>query len=90
MEKTRADNHPAAHGGLHDGAGRYALEEAAASRELTFGGEEVFCHELQPLGGPHWSSAFLKDCTSWRGPMLEQLVKDYPVGDILCWSRGKA
>ena len=27
-------------------------------------------------GDPRWSSLFLKDCTPWKGPMLEQLVKN--------------
>ena len=28
------------------------------------------------MGDPHWSSLFLKDCTPWEGPMLEQFVKN--------------
>jgi len=28
-----------------------------------------------PVGDPHWSSLFLKDCTLWEGPMLGQLVR---------------
>jgi len=28
------------------------------------------------MGDPHWSSLFLRDCTPWKGPMLEQFVKD--------------
>ena len=28
------------------------------------------------MGDPHWSSLFLKDCTPWKGPMLEQFVKN--------------
>jgi len=28
-----------------------------------------------PVGGSHWSSLFLKDCTLWDGPMLGQFVK---------------
>ncbi|KAK4833081.1 hypothetical protein QYF61_027743 [Mycteria americana] len=27
------------------------------------------------MGDPHWRSLFLKDCTLWKGPMLEQFVK---------------
>ncbi|KAK4825631.1 hypothetical protein QYF61_001416 [Mycteria americana] len=30
-----------------------------------------------PAGDPCWSSAFLKDCSPWKGPMLKQLVKNY-------------
>ena len=25
---------------------------------------------------PLWSSLFLKDCTPWKGPMLEQFMKN--------------
>jgi len=28
-----------------------------------------------PVGNPHWSSLFLKDCIPWKGPMLGQFVK---------------
>ncbi|KAK4832385.1 LOW QUALITY PROTEIN: hypothetical protein QYF61_022240 [Mycteria americana] len=28
------------------------------------------------MGGPRWSSLFLKDCTLWKGPMLEQFMKN--------------
>ena len=28
------------------------------------------------MGDPRWSSLFLKDCTPWEGPTLEQLVKN--------------
>ena len=28
-----------------------------------------------PVGDPRWSSLFLKDCTPWKGPMLEQFMK---------------
>ena len=28
------------------------------------------------MGDPRWSSLFLKDCTPWEGPTLEQLVED--------------
>jgi len=31
----------------------------------------------EPVGDPCWSSLLLKDCTLWRGPMLEQFVKDF-------------
>ena len=53
--------------------------------------EQVFQQELWPVKDPGWSSLFLRDCTSrkgpklyqflknsslWEGPMLEQFVKD--------------
>jgi len=28
-----------------------------------------------PVGDPRWRSLFLKDCTPWKGPTLEQFVK---------------
>ena len=29
-----------------------------------------------PAGDPRWSSLFLKDCTPWKEPTLEQFVKN--------------
>jgi len=29
-----------------------------------------------PVGDPHWSSLFLKDCTPWKAPTLEQSIKN--------------
>ena len=29
-----------------------------------------------PAEDPRWSSLFLKDCTPWKGPMLEQFMKN--------------
>ena len=28
------------------------------------------------MGDPRWSSLFLKDCTPWKEPMLEQFMKN--------------
>ncbi|RMC14776.1 hypothetical protein DUI87_06951 [Hirundo rustica rustica] len=54
--------------------------------------EQVCWQDLRPMGDPHWSSLFLKDCALWKaptlwqflencspekGPMLEQFGKDY-------------
>ncbi|KAK4810792.1 hypothetical protein QYF61_008764 [Mycteria americana] len=86
-----ADIHPAARGGPHAGAGGYALKEAAARGEPTqeqapsrncgpversprrsrFSGRTC-----DPMGDPRWSSLLLKDCTPWKGPMLEQFLKN--------------
>ena len=30
-----------------------------------------------PTGDPRWNSLFLKDCTPWKGPTLEQFVENY-------------
>jgi len=29
-----------------------------------------------PVGDPHWSSLFLKNCTPWKGRMLRQFVRN--------------
>jgi len=29
-----------------------------------------------PVADSCWSSLFLKDCTLWKGPMLEQFMKN--------------
>jgi len=29
-----------------------------------------------PVGDPHWSILFLKDCTPWKGSMLELFMKN--------------
>ena len=36
-----------------------------------------------PVGDPCWSSVLLKDCTPWKGPMLEQFVKNCSPGEQL-------
>jgi len=35
-----------------------------------------------PMGDPHWSSLFLKDCFLWKRPMLDQSVPGglHPLG----------
>ncbi|KAK4811345.1 hypothetical protein QYF61_027574 [Mycteria americana] len=92
MEDHRgADIHSAAHGGPHAEASGYALKEAAAHEEprqeqtpgRTCGpwrgahaGAGFLAGPVTLLGHPHWSSLFLKDCTRWQGPMLEQFLKD--------------
>jgi len=30
----------------------------------------------EPVGDPHWSNLFLKDCTFWEGLKMEQLVEN--------------
>ena len=57
--------------------------------------EQVFWKELRPVGHPHWSSLFLKGCTLWKGPMLEQFLRkcnlregctlEYSVKDFIPW-----
>jgi len=36
-----------------------------------------------PVGDPCWSSLLLKDCTMWKGPMLEQFMKNYHLWEEL-------
>lgn len=40
--------------------------------------EETHCLKegCEPVRNPCWSSLFLKDCTPWKGPMLEQFMKN--------------
>ncbi|KAK4810959.1 hypothetical protein QYF61_013367 [Mycteria americana] len=69
-----ADIHPAAHGGPHVRAGGCALKEAVTPWRAHAGAGSW--QDLWPLQDPCWSSPFLKDCTPWKGPMLEQFVKN--------------
>lgn len=72
----------------------YPLESPCLSKSLAENG-----------GHPHWSSLLLKDCTLWRGLMLQQFLKNYrcsssvphwsshaglhPLGEIPCWLKGR-
>ncbi|KAK4828810.1 hypothetical protein QYF61_000867 [Mycteria americana] len=38
--------------------------------------EQVSWQDCDPVRDPCWSSTFLKDCTPWEGPTLEQFVKN--------------
>jgi len=38
--------------------------------------EKPMQQDLRPVGDPRWSSPFLKDCTLWKGFMLEQFVEN--------------
>lgn len=69
-----ADIYAAAHEGPHAAAGWHAMQKAAAPRECTM--QQVFWQELWPLEDLHWSSMFLTDSTPWKGPMLEQFLKN--------------
>ncbi|GAB0190707.1 EH domain-containing protein 4 [Grus japonensis] len=82
---------PAAHGGPHAGAGG-CLKEAVTLWEARAGAgswQDLWPHgerspgwsrfagrTCDPVGDPGWSSLLLKDCTPWKGPTLEQLVKN--------------
>ncbi|GAB0207533.1 zinc finger and BTB domain-containing protein 5 [Grus japonensis] len=84
-----ADIDPAAHGRPHT----RALKEAVAMwrtragvgswQELRPYGERSPCRSrfagrtCDPVGDPCWSSLLLKDLIPWKGPMLEQFVKNY-------------
>ncbi|PKU45537.1 suppression of tumorigenicity 5 protein isoform x4 [Limosa lapponica baueri] len=70
-----ADIHPPADlGGAHARASGY-LKEALIQWEACAGaGSWKVPHD--PVGDPHWTSLFLKDCTLWKGPMLEQFIKN--------------
>ncbi|GAB0185827.1 hypothetical protein GRJ2_001048000 [Grus japonensis] len=59
---------------VHTGAGSW--------QDLWTCGERSPCQNrfagrtCDPVGDPHWSSLFLKDCTLWERPTLEQFVKN--------------
>ena len=38
--------------------------------------EQASGRNCGPMGDRHWSTLFLKDCTPWKGPMLEQFLKN--------------
>lgn len=69
-----ADIYAAAHEGPHAAAGGHAVKKAAAPRECTM--QQVLWQELWPLEDLHWSSLFLMDYTPWKGPLLEQFLKN--------------
>lgn len=73
-DHTGEDIHTAVYGGSHAAAGGCALKGTSAYGEPMQ--EEAFCQELCPIGDPHWSSLFQKDCTLWRRPILEQFLKN--------------
>ena len=57
----------------HTGAGSWQDLWPSGERSplwSRFGGRTC-----DPVGDPCWSSLFLKGCTPWEGPMLEQFVK---------------
>ncbi|GAB0209457.1 hypothetical protein GRJ2_003411400 [Grus japonensis] len=85
------DIHPLARGGPHAQAGGYALKEAMTlwrahdgagswqelqPVERAHAGASFLAGPVTLWGNPHWTSLFLKDCTLWKGPMLEQFVKN--------------
>ncbi|GAB0183574.1 zinc finger and BTB domain-containing protein 5 [Grus japonensis] len=85
-DHREADIHTAALGRSHAGAGMYALKEAAAHGEDPTQ-EQVFWQDTWPMGDPCWSSPFLKDCTPWKGPMLEQFVKNWSLWEGPTWKK---
>lgn len=40
--------------------------------------EQVLWQKLQPMGELCWSSAFLKECSLWYRPILEQFLNCSP------------
>ncbi|KAJ7413319.1 suppression of tumorigenicity 5 protein isoform x4 [Pitangus sulphuratus] len=72
---------------VHSGASECSKEamtlweahtEAGSWKDLWTHGERSLCwsrfsgRTCDPVGVPCWSSLFLKDCTLWKGPMLEK------------------
>ncbi|PKU44432.1 hypothetical protein llap_5264 [Limosa lapponica baueri] len=73
-DHTGEDIRTTAHEGPHTAAGVCALKETSAHGEPMQ--EQAFWQELCPIGDPHWSSMFLKDCTLWKRAILEQFLKN--------------
>ncbi|TRZ13652.1 hypothetical protein HGM15179_013468 [Zosterops borbonicus] len=44
--------------------------------ETHYGAGRCLKEGCEPVGSPCWSRLFLKDCTPWKGPMLEQFMKN--------------
>jgi len=78
---------PAARGRPHAGAGGCPTDAVTLWRAHTGAGswQDLWPHEersprrsrfagraCDPVGDPHWSSLFLKDCTPWEAPTLGQ------------------
>jgi len=59
-----------------------AHTRAGSWQDLWTHGERIPCwsrfagRTCDPVGDPHWSSLFLKDCTPWKRPTMEQFVKN--------------
>ncbi|KAK4817118.1 hypothetical protein QYF61_027981 [Mycteria americana] len=88
------EDHNAACGGPHTGVDGDTMKEAvtlwrvhtgAGSRQVPQPVERSPCRSrfsgrtCDPVGDPCGSSLFLKDCTLWKGPMLEQFLKNCSV-----------
>jgi len=76
---------PCSHGGSHTGAGGCAPKEAVTPWRACAGAGSW--QDLWPCGelptqeqvfwqDPHWSSPFLKDCTPWKGPMVDRFMEN--------------
>ena len=71
-------------------AGAGSWQDLRTHGERSPGWSRFAGRTCDPVGDPHWSSLFLKDCTPWMGPMLEQFVKNCSawekfVKDCLLW-----
>ncbi|GAB0184449.1 zinc finger and BTB domain-containing protein 5 [Grus japonensis] len=56
-------------------AGADSWQDLWPCGERSPGWSRFAVRACDPVGDPCWSSLFLKVCTPWKGPMLEQLVK---------------
>ncbi|GAB0183023.1 AN1-type zinc finger protein 5-like [Grus japonensis] len=65
-------------GSMEQAAGRTCGKRQRSPRWSRFAGRTC-----DPVGDPQWSGLFLKDCTPWKGPMLEQLVKKFSLWEGL-------
>ena len=58
-----------------------ACTGAVSWQDLQICGERnprsrFFGRTCDPVGDPRWSTVLLKDCTPWKGPMLEQCASE--------------
>jgi len=60
--------------GAHSGAGSWQDLRTCGERSPQW--NRFAGRACDPVGDPHWSSLFLKDCTPWKGPTLGQFVKN--------------
>lgn len=58
-------------------AGVHSWKDLCTHRERNSCWNKFSGRACDPAGDPCWSSLFLKDCTPWKGAMLEQLIEIY-------------
>jgi len=72
------------------GAGAGSCQDLQTRRERSPRRSRFAGRACDPMGDPHWSSLFLKDCTSWKGPTLGQFVKSCSPWEGLTLEQGQS